>query len=42
VEETVGWVVCELGGEDDAIDRAIEWMADLGVQVDRLNDPLES
>lgn len=42
VEETVGWVVCELGGEDAAIERAIDWMADLGVQVDRLNDPLES
>lgn len=42
VEETVGWVVCELGGDEDAIERAIDWMADLGVEVDRLNDPLES
>lgn len=42
VEETVGWVVCELGGEADAIERAIEWMRDLGLEVDRLSDPLES
>ena len=42
VEETVGWVVCELGGEGDAIERAIEWMRDLGLEVDRLSDPLES
>ncbi len=42
VEETVGWVVCELGGDEEAIERAIDWMADLGVEVDRLNDPLES
>ncbi len=42
VEETVGWVVCELGGHEDAIERAIEWLRGLGVQVDRLSDPLES
>ena len=42
VEETVGWVVCELGGEGDAIERAIDWMRDLGLEVDRLSDPLES
>ena len=42
VEETVGWVVCELGGDEEAIERSIAWMADLGVEVDRLNDPLES
>ncbi len=42
VEETVGWVVCELGGEGEAIERAIEWMRDLGLEVDRLSDPLES
>ena len=42
VEETVGWIVCELGGEDEAVDRAIEWLKDLGVQVDRLGDVVES
>ena len=42
IEETVGWVVCEFGGEDERIDRAITWLRDLGVEVDRLGDVLES
>ena len=42
IEETVGWVVLELGGPDSAIERAIEWLRDLGVEVDRLGDVLES
>ncbi len=42
VEETVGWMVCELGGEDQAVERAIVWLHDLGVQVDRLGDVVES
>ncbi|MBW3667914.1 MAG: NIL domain-containing protein [Actinobacteria bacterium] len=42
VEEHVGWIVCELGGEDDAVERAIEWLHDLGVEVDRLGDVVES
>lgn len=42
VEETVGWMICELGGEQAAVERAIEWLVDLGVQVDRLGDVVES
>ncbi|MDP9071426.1 MAG: NIL domain-containing protein [Actinomycetota bacterium] len=42
VQETVGWIVCELGGDDQAVERAIEWLHDLGVQVDRLGDVVES
>lgn len=42
VEEHVGWIVCELGGEDEAVERAIEWLHDLGVEVDRLGDVVES
>ncbi|HSH61543.1 MAG TPA: NIL domain-containing protein [Acidimicrobiales bacterium] len=41
VEETVGWMICELGGNDAAVERAIEWLGDLGVQVDRLGDVVE-
>ena len=41
VQDTVGWIVCELGGEDQAVERAIEWLHDLGVQVDRLGDVVE-
>lgn len=42
VEEHVGWIVCELGGDDAAVERAIEWLHDLGVEVDRLGDVVES
>ena len=42
IEEHVGWVVCELGGQEDHIERAIQWLQDLGVEVDRLGDVLES
>lgn len=42
IEEHVGWVVCELGGDAHSIDHAIEWLRDLGVEVDRLGDVLES
>ena len=42
VEESVGWIVCELAGDAGAIDRAIAWLRDLGVQVDRLGDVVES
>jgi ABC-type methionine transport system ATPase subunit len=42
VEEKFGWVICELGGDDDAIERALEWLHDQGVEVDRLGDIVES
>ena len=42
IGETVGWVICELGGDDGAIERAIDWLRETGVEVDRLGDLLES
>ncbi len=42
IEEHVGWVVCELGGEAESIERAVDWLRDFGVGVDRLGDVLES
>lgn len=41
VEEHVGWIVCELDGSDEAVEGAIGWLRDLGVQVDRLGDVVE-
>lgn len=41
VEETMGWIVCELGGEAESVDRSIAWLRDLGVQVDLLADVVE-
>ncbi len=42
VEEHVGWMICEMDGDDAAVDRAVAWLTDLGVQVDRLSDVVES
>src|SRR5205807_5995908 len=42
VEEHFGWIVCEIGGDNDAIERAIAWLETAGVQVDRLGDVVES
>jgi L-aspartate semialdehyde sulfurtransferase ferredoxin len=41
IDDAVGWVICELGGEDEQLDKAIHWLRDLGVEVDRLGDLLE-
>jgi L-aspartate semialdehyde sulfurtransferase ferredoxin len=41
VEETMGWIVCELGGEADSVEKSITWLRDLGVQVDLLADVAE-
>lgn len=42
VEETMGWIICELAGDDDAVEQAVHWLAEAGVQVDRLGDVVES
>ena len=36
IEEHHGWVILEVEGDDDAISRAISWLVDQGVQVDRI------
>ena len=41
VEEHVGWIVCELGGEVEQVEKAIEWLTNVGVQVDTMGDVLE-
>jgi ABC-type methionine transport system ATPase subunit len=42
VEEHMGWIVCELDGTHEDVERAIEWLVDRGIRVDRLGDVLES
>ncbi len=42
IEEEVGWIVCELAGEPASVEQALGWLADAGVQVDRLGDVVES
>jgi len=41
VDETVGWMVCELDGEPRAVEEAVSWLEDLGIEVDRLSDVVE-
>jgi L-aspartate semialdehyde sulfurtransferase ferredoxin len=42
VEGNVGWIVCEVDGSPGAVDRAISWLRQLGVQVDPIGDVIES
>lgn len=41
VEDSFGWIVCELDGDHASIDHAIGWMRGLGVEVDLLGDVVE-
>lgn len=34
VREDMGWVVLELEGEEDEIERGLEWMVAAGVRID--------
>ena len=40
VQERVGWVVLELEGDEDEIDRGLEWMTEAGVRVDPISGDL--
>jgi ABC-type methionine transport system ATPase subunit len=38
LEEGSGWVILEIDGEEDAIEEALRWLRDRGVQVDRIGE----
>jgi hypothetical protein len=42
VSDEVGWIVCELDGDAGKVAEAVAWMEEIGVDVDRLDHPLES
>lgn len=42
VEDDSGWIVCELGGDHDELDRALAWLSETGVRVEPLGDVVES
>jgi ABC-type methionine transport system ATPase subunit len=42
VEEDRGWILCELDGEPGAVEGALAWLRDQGIQVDLPGDVLES
>lgn len=41
VEEDRGWILCELAGTSVAVEEALTWLRQEGVQVDLLGDVLE-
>lgn len=41
IDDTIGWMVCEITGERATIEEALEWIAGEGVEVDRLGDVVE-
>jgi hypothetical protein len=36
VEENVAWVILEIGGDEDEVGRAVRWLAERGVEIDRI------
>jgi len=42
VTEHEGWIVCEIGGGAQNIDRALAWLREQGLRVDLLGDVVES
>src|SRR5919106_1614620 len=37
VEERFGWVILEIDGPDHAVEDAVSWLSDRGVQVSRID-----
>jgi len=42
IEERFGWVILEMEGSEAAIGDAVAWLAERGIDVDRIEDPLRS
>jgi ABC-type methionine transport system ATPase subunit len=38
VDERFAWVILEVDGEPNVVEDAVRWLADQGVQVDRIED----
>ena len=41
IEDTFGWMVCEIEGDRPAVEAALAWAAEQGVGVERLGDVVE-
>ncbi|MFN2504065.1 MAG: NIL domain-containing protein [Acidimicrobiales bacterium] len=41
IEDTFGWMLCEITGERAVVEQALVWLSENGVQVDRLGDVVE-
>ena len=38
IEERGGWVIVEVNGEEERIAEAVSWLAERGLQVDRIDE----
>ncbi len=38
IEEQHGWVILEVGGTEQAVTRAVAWLTEQGIQVDRIDE----
>ncbi len=38
VDESEGWIICEIEGEQHAVDAGLAWLRDQGVRVDPIGD----
>ena len=38
IDEGQAWVILEMGGTEESIAKAVRWLAEQGVQVDRIED----
>ena len=41
IEDTFGWMVCEITGERPTVEEALRWVGEQGVGVERLGDVVE-
>ena len=41
IEDTFGWMMCEITGERRVVEEALRWVAEQGVGVERLGDVVE-
>ena len=38
IDERAGWVILEIDGDEEAVARAVAWLTDQDIQVDRIED----
>jgi hypothetical protein len=38
VDERAAWIILEMDGPDDRVDRAVDWLAEQDVRVERIED----
>lgn len=42
IDERSGWMLCEIAGEPPEVEGALAWLDEQGVEVEPLNDVVES